>query len=119
VKDALERVGLSGSLRRRIGELSGGQQQRVLIARALANEPDLLILDEPTAGVDRDSQLQFAHVLGDLHAGGVAIVVVAHDLGAIGRDVRRVLALHQGHLDEISLKQARAQVGLFVEDHPA
>jgi hypothetical protein len=46
-------------------------------------------------------------------------VVVAHDLGALGHDVRRVLALHQGHLDEISPEQARAQVGLFVEDHPA
>jgi len=116
---ALERVGLQGSFRRRVGELSGGQQQRVLIARALANEPSLLILDEPTAGVDRDSQIQFARVLRDLHANGVAIVVVAHDLGAIGRDVRRVVALHQGHMDEISLEQARAQVGMFVEDHPA
>jgi zinc transport system ATP-binding protein len=118
-RQAVERVGLRGWLGRRVGELSGGQQQRVLIARALANEPSLLILDEPTAGVDRDSQMQFAHVLRELHAAGVAIVVVAHDLGAIGQDVRRVLALHQGHLDEISLEQARAQVGMFVEDHPA
>jgi zinc transport system ATP-binding protein len=116
---ALERVGLEASLRRRVGELSGGQQQRVLIARALANEPALLILDEPTAGVDRDSQIQFARVLKELHAGGVTVVVVAHDLGAIGRDVRRVIALHQGHLDEVSVDQARAHVGMFVEDHPA
>ena len=116
---ALERVGMTGFLRRRIGELSGGQQQRVLIARALANEPAVLILDEPTAGVDRDSQIRFARVLRELHASGVAIVVVAHDLGALGRDVKRVVALHQGHIDEISIEQARAQVGLFVEDHPA
>jgi zinc transport system ATP-binding protein len=116
---ALERVGLPRSIRRRVGELSGGQQQRVLIARALANEPALLILDEPTAGVDRDSQVQFARVLRELHASGVTIVVVAHDLGALGRDLSRVLALHQGHLDEISVEQARAQVGMFVEDHPA
>ncbi|MFY9588593.1 MAG: metal ABC transporter ATP-binding protein [Actinomycetota bacterium] len=116
---ALERVGLSGSRRKRVGQLSGGQQQRVLIARALANDPQLLILDEPTAGVDRASQVQFARTLKELHRSGVTIVVVAHDLGAIGRDVRRVLALHQGHLDEISLEQARAQVGMFVEDHPA
>ena len=118
-KRALERVGLPQSFRRRVGELSGGQQQRVLIARALANEPALLILDEPTAGVDRDSQVRFARVLRELRASGVTIVVVAHDLGAIGRDVTRVLALHQGHLDEISVEQARAQVGMFVEDHPA
>jgi zinc transport system ATP-binding protein len=116
---ALERVGMHSVIKRRVGELSGGQQQRVLIARALANEPALLILDEPTAGVDRDSQVQFANVLRELHADGVAVVVVAHDLGAIGRDVGRVLALHQGHLDEISPEQARQQVGMFVEDHPA
>jgi zinc transport system ATP-binding protein len=116
---ALGRVGMKAFLRRRIGELSGGQQQRVLIARALANEPAVLILDEPTAGVDRDSQVQFARVLRQLHASGVTIVVVAHDLGALGRDVTRVLALHQGHIDEISVEQARAQIGLFVEDHPA
>ncbi|MCA1834315.1 MAG: ATP-binding cassette domain-containing protein, partial [Actinobacteria bacterium] len=116
---ALERVGLGDFGRRRVGALSGGQQQRVLIARALANEPKLLLLDEPTAGVDRDSQVQFARVLRELHQAGVTVVVVAHDLGALGHDVTRVLALHQGHMDEISVDQARKQVGLFVEDHPA
>jgi zinc transport system ATP-binding protein len=117
--EALERVGLSAQARLRIGELSGGQQQRALIARALANAPSLLVLDEPTAGVDRESQHQFAAVLRELHRQGTSIVLVAHDLGAVGRDVTRVLLLHQGHIDEISLAQARAQVGLFVEDHPA
>jgi zinc transport system ATP-binding protein len=114
---ALEKVGLASLARRRVGELSGGQQQRVLVARALANEPGLLILDEPTAGIDRDSHLRFASVLRDLNRSGVTIVVVAHDLGALGRDVTRVLALHQGHIDEISPEKAREQVGLFVEDH--
>lgn len=115
---ALARVGLADLAGRRIGDLSGGQQQRVLIARALASDPALLVLDEPTAGVDRDSQLQFAGVLRELHHDGVAIVVVAHDLGAIGRDLTRVLALHQGHIDELSPEEARERVGLFVEDHP-
>jgi len=115
---ALERVGMSDFARRRIGELSGGQQQRVLIARALSSEPELLILDEPTAGVDRDSQIRFAQVLRALNKDGVAIVIVAHDLGAVAPDVRRVLALHQGHIDEISLDEARQRVGMFVEDHP-
>lgn len=115
---ALERVGMAGFARRRIGELSGGQQQRVLIARALVSEPQILILDEPTAGVDRDSQIRFAQVLRALNAEGVAIVIVAHDLGAVAPDVRRVLALHQGHIDEISLEEARERVGMFVEDHP-
>jgi zinc transport system ATP-binding protein len=115
---ALERVGMQDFARRRIGELSGGQQQRVLIARALVSDPELLILDEPTAGVDRDSQIAFARVLRELNRSGVAIVIVAHDLGAVAPDVRRVLALHQGHIDEISLEEARERVGMFVEDHP-
>jgi len=115
---ALERVGMAEFARRRIGELSGGQQQRVLIARALAADPELLILDEPTAGVDRDSQLQFAEVLRALNTGGVAIVIVAHDLGAVGRDVKRVLALHDGHVDQISLEEAKELVGIFHEHHP-
>jgi len=115
---ALERVGMAEFAKRRIGELSGGQQQRVLIARALSSQPELLILDEPTAGVDRDSQVRFAQVLRALNSEGVAIVIVAHDLGAVAPDVRRVLALHQGHIDEISIEEARERVGLFVEDHP-
>lgn len=117
-RDALGRVDLADHADHRIGELSGGQQQRVLIARALSSGPQLLILDEPTAGVDRDSQLRFAEVLRALNADGVAIVIVAHDLGAVAGDVRRVLLLHQGHIDEISLAEAREQVGMFVQDHP-
>jgi zinc transport system ATP-binding protein len=116
--EALERVGLAHLAGRRIGELSGGEQQRALIARALAAQPRLLVLDEPTAGVDRASQVRFAAVLHGLHASGVAVLLVAHDLGAVGRYVTRVVALHQGHLDEIPLAEVRAQVGLFVEDHP-
>jgi zinc transport system ATP-binding protein len=115
---ALDRVGMAGFARRRIGELSGGQQQRVLIARALVADPELLILDEPTAGVDRDSQLRFAEVLRGLNRDGVAIVIVAHDLGAVGRDVKRVLALHDGHVDQISLEEAKELVGVFHEHHP-
>jgi zinc transport system ATP-binding protein len=118
-RGALERVGLAHLARRRIGELSGGQQQRVLIARAMATEPKLLVLDEPTAGVDRDSQLRFAEVLRELNREGTSVVVVAHDLGALGSDVKRVLLLHQGHIDEVALEDARQQVGMFVEDHSA
>jgi zinc transport system ATP-binding protein len=115
---ALARVGMEAFARNRIGELSGGQQQRVLIARALASDPELLILDEPTAGVDRDSQLRFAAVLRELNKSGVAIVIVAHDLGAVGQDVKRVLALHHGHIDQISLEEAKELVGVAHEHHP-
>ncbi|GAC1410613.1 MAG: metal ABC transporter ATP-binding protein [Actinomycetota bacterium] len=116
--EALDRVGLAESAKRRIGELSGGQQQRVLVARALVSNPRLLVLDEPTAGVDKASQLRFADVLRTLHKDGVAIVMVAHDLGAVASDLTRIVALHQGHLDEISDESAKQQTGLFVEDHP-
>jgi zinc transport system ATP-binding protein len=116
---ALDRVGLAHLARRRIGELSGGEQQRVLIARALVSDPRLLVLDEPTAGVDKESQSRFAEILRDLKASGVTIVMVAHDVGAVGPHLTRVVALHQGHLDEIPLEEAREQIGMFVEDHPA
>ncbi|MGH2728463.1 MAG: metal ABC transporter ATP-binding protein [Actinomycetota bacterium] len=115
---ALERVGLAHLATRRIGELSGGEQQRVLIARALAADPRLLVLDEPTAGVDKESQQRFAEILRDLNRAGVTIVLVAHDVGAVGPFLTRVVALHQGHLDEITIDEVRAQVGMFVEDHP-
>ena len=117
-REALERVGLAHLAGRRIGELSGGEQQRVLIARALAAGPTLLVLDEPTAGVDKESQQRFAEILRDLNRSGVAIVLVAHDVGAVGPYLTRVVALHQGHLDEIPPEEVRKQVGLFVEDHP-
>ncbi len=116
---ALDRVGLAHLAGRRIGELSGGEQQRVLIARALVSDPRLLVLDEPTAGVDKESQSRFAEVLRDLNASGVTIVMVAHDVGAVGPHLTRVVALHQGHLDEIPLEEAREQIGMFVEDHPS
>ncbi|MGH2785091.1 MAG: metal ABC transporter ATP-binding protein [Actinomycetota bacterium] len=115
---ALERVGLGHLAGRRIGELSGGEQQRVLIARALVADPKLLVLDEPTAGVDKASQQRFAETLRDLNASGVTIVMVAHDVGPVGSSLTRVVALHQGHLDEIPLAEVREQIGMFVEDHP-
>ncbi|MEX2555980.1 MAG: metal ABC transporter ATP-binding protein [Actinomycetota bacterium] len=115
---ALDRVGLAHLAGRRIGELSGGEQQRVLIARALVSDPRLIVLDEPTAGVDKESQSRFAEILRDLNASGVTIMMVAHDVGAVGPSLTRVVALHQGHLDEIPLEEAREQIGMFVEDHP-
>ena len=115
---ALDRVGLAHLRDRRIGELSGGEQQRVLIARALVSDPRLLVLDEPTAGVDKASQERFAETLRDLNASGVTIVLVAHDVGPVGPYLTRVVALHQGHLDEIPVEEVKAQTGMFVEDHP-
>ncbi|TVQ95674.1 MAG: metal ABC transporter ATP-binding protein [Desulfovibrionales bacterium] len=76
---ALHRVGMWPFRRRRIGQLSGGQRQRVFIARALANEPELLLLDEPTASVDREFQGALYDLLKTLNA-RMTIIVVSHDL---------------------------------------
>jgi ABC-type Mn2+/Zn2+ transport system ATPase subunit len=91
---AIEAVALGDLRRRPIGELSGGQQQRVLIAKALAAEPELLVLDEPVAGVDAESQRLFrdalVHVVRDR---GGAVVLVSHELGAVADDLDRVVVL--------------------------
>ncbi|GAA1850962.1 hypothetical protein GCM10009714_35780 [Microlunatus capsulatus] len=78
--------------------LSGGQQQRVLIARALATEPRLLVLDEPTAGVDLAHQEVLTQVLADLVAAGTAVLVVLHDVGSLGALVDRGVVLREGRV---------------------
>ena len=80
-----------------IQRLSGGQQQRAFIAKALAGEPELLVLDEPTAGVDVDAQEAFGAFLGGLHeALGVTILYVSHEFGAVERFVERVILVRGG-----------------------
>ncbi|HJE51270.1 MAG TPA: ABC transporter ATP-binding protein [Tessaracoccus flavescens] len=78
---ALELVGLQDRGNWPFGSLSGGQKQRVLIARALSSEPELLVMDEPLAGVDLHSQEGLAHLLDDLGDQGLALLVVLHELG--------------------------------------
>jgi zinc transport system ATP-binding protein len=92
VDGALERVGLSDRAGATLATLSGGLQQRVLIAKALAARPDLIVLDEPTAGVDVDAQEAFARLLEELHRGlGVTILYVSHEFGAVERFVERLV----------------------------
>jgi zinc transport system ATP-binding protein len=93
---AIDTVGLSGLAGRPVAELSGGQQQRVFIARALAGDPAVLVLDEPTAGVDADSQRALAGALGQLKTQGVAVLLVAHELGPLEPLVDRVVILSGG-----------------------
>ena len=89
---AIERVGLSDRANTPIQRLSGGQQQRAYIAKALSGEPDLLVLDEPTAGVDADAQESFAALLERLHGElGVTIVYVSHEFAAVERFVQRLV----------------------------
>jgi len=84
VERCLGQVGLSDLAERPVGELSGGQYQRMLLARALAVEPSILVLDEPTVGVDAGGQQQLAEVLERLHReSGLTMLIVSHDVRAI------------------------------------
>ena len=94
---AIARVGLEDRASAPIQRLSGGQQQRAYIAKALAGEPELLILDEPTAGVDVNAQEAFGAFLGELHRQlGVTILYVSHEFGAVERFVERVILVRGG-----------------------
>jgi zinc transport system ATP-binding protein len=93
---AIAAVGLSDRIADPVGSLSGGQQQRTLIARALAAEPELLVLDEPTAGVDAASQEAFAKALDSFVAGGGTVLLVAHELGPLQPLITRAIVIHGG-----------------------
>jgi len=95
---ALERVDLTDRRRSPVSELSGGQQQRVLIARALATEAELLVMDEPTAGVDHDSQHDLATLMGDLVRSGTSVLLVAHELGPMAPLIDRAVVLDEGRV---------------------
>lgn len=98
VAAAIDIVGLSDRVRHPVGTLSGGQQRRVLIARALAGEPDLLVLDEPTAGVDGESRAVLADTLARLVTGGTAILYVTHELGEMNPVITRTVVVEQGRI---------------------
>jgi zinc transport system ATP-binding protein len=97
VEEAIARVGLAAVADRPLARLSGGQQQRALIAKALAGEPSLLVLDEPTTGVDAEAQGALAGLLDRLHQElGVTILYVSHEFGAVERYVERLLLVRGG-----------------------
>ncbi|GAA1794050.1 metal ABC transporter ATP-binding protein [Planosporangium flavigriseum] len=98
VAAALADVGLTDRAGDAVGTLSGGQQQRVLIARALAGAPDLLILDEPTAGVDAASQESFAVTLRRFVGRGGTVLLVAHELGPLAPLIGRAVVVHHGEI---------------------
>lgn len=98
VREALDAVGLSDRANHQVATLSGGQQQRVLMARTLAGEPDLLVLDEPNAGVDVISQQAIADTLADRARAGATIVVVLHELGPFEPLIQRTVLLREGRI---------------------
>lgn len=94
VAGVLDRLGIGGLGDRHIRELSGGQQQRVFIARALVSDPQLLLMDEPTSGVDVRTRHEVLHLLDDLHRDGVAIVLTTHDLNGIAAHLPSLVCLN-------------------------
>jgi zinc transport system ATP-binding protein len=98
VAAAIARVGLADRARSALSDLSGGMQQRALIARALATEAELLVMDEPTAGVDHENQQVLANLLRGLVQDGSSILLVAHELGPLRPLIDRAVVLDAGEI---------------------
>ncbi len=94
-REAMARVGVEGLWDKPFGKLSGGQRQRVLIARALANTPELLVLDEPTTGVDVAATQTVYSLLREFHDEGMTILVVSHDVGVVANFVDTVACVNR------------------------
>ena len=95
VEQTLLRLGIADLADRHIRELSGGQQQRVFIARALLGQPQLLLMDEPTSGVDVRTRHEILHLLDDLHAAGLAIILSTHDLNGMAAHLPHLVCLNR------------------------
>lgn len=96
VESAMEKMAIGDLRDRLIGELSGGQRQRVMIARALASEPEVLILDEPNTGVDAQSQHRFYELLRKLNKEeALTIIFITHDVGVIAEDIQSLFFVNQ------------------------
>ena len=95
-REILRQLGIEQLARRPIRALSGGQQQRAFLARALISDPQLLLLDEPTSGVDIKTSHEILHELRELNAAGVTIVLTTHDLNGVASHLPRLVCLGQG-----------------------
>ena len=95
LRDTLDGLRIGHLARRHIRDLSGGQQQRVFLARALISQPDLLVLDEPTTGVDMGTAESVLHMLGDLNRQGMTILMTTHDLNAAAAHLPWVVCLNR------------------------
>ncbi|MCF2705663.1 metal ABC transporter ATP-binding protein [Arcanobacterium haemolyticum] len=95
--EALDAVGLKDRANDHVQVFSGGQAQRVLIARALVSKPDVLFLDEPLAGIDRESRENLARLLGELRSSGLTMLTVLHEMGELGSLIHRAIVIQDGH----------------------
>ena len=99
-RDVMGRIGIDPLRKRHIRELSGGQQQRVFLARALVSEPKLLLLDEPTSGVDIKTRDDVLHLLDELNSSGLTIVLTTHELNAVAAHLPWVVCVNGGVIAE-------------------
>ena len=96
--EVLELVGLKGKVRQYPNQLSGGEQQRVVIARAIVNNPKLLICDEPTGNLDPDTSMGIMKVLDDINKMGTTIIMTTHNRDIVNTMKKRVVVLHEGKI---------------------
>ena len=111
--EKLEQLGVLQLKGKRMEQLSGGQKQRVLIARALAGEPELILLDEPVASVDSETQHSFYNLLSELNS-RMAVVMVTHDVGAVSSHVKSIACINRtlvSHGETISEKDVEKTFG--------
>ncbi len=103
-KDAMQMLDIWDMRRKLVTELSGGQRQRVFIARALARSPKILILDEPTVGVDENVKTKFFELLDDLNKKGLTIVIVSHDIDIMKERAKSIVGIHRRLICQSSAK---------------
>ncbi|CAE6509656.1 zinc/manganese transport system ATP-binding protein/zinc transport system ATP-binding protein [Nitrosomonas nitrosa] len=96
VNELASRLGVYDCLRQHIANISGGERQRAFLARALINNPRLLVLDEPTSGVDIKTQHEVLHLLGDLNSEGITVLLTTHDLNAVASHLPWVICFNKG-----------------------
>ncbi|GAB2791203.1 metal ABC transporter ATP-binding protein [Streptomyces daliensis] len=118
VDRALELVGMRERARDSVSALSGGQHQRVLIARALAGEPELLLMDEPLAGVDLASQRVLADALREQVAGGSSVLLVLHELGPLAPLIDRAVVLRDGQVERVDHPERLHDLACHPHDTP-
>ncbi len=103
-KKTLDDVGLADRMDHRPNELSGGQRQRVAVARALVNNPSIILADEPTGNLDSKTSVDIMKLFGDIHSRGNTIILVTHE-ESIARYAHRIIRLLDGEIDKIEINE--------------